>query len=149
MKSQITIQNATLEDIDTIWRWGEENWEMWQNPEDKYYPKEQLIKWFSQPDNCLLLVARDGKKTVGMCLSYILNTWVLIDGLFVEKAYRKQGLAQKLFQETEKLLKEKNHHLLGLLVHENNSYALNFYKKQGYKQGFKFHWMSKELKDIK
>ena len=50
----------------------------------------------------------------------------------VASAYRRKGIAQKLLQEIETLLKEKGISECRLEVRENNNAALNLYQKMGY-----------------
>jgi ribosomal-protein-alanine acetyltransferase len=52
----------------------------------------------------------------------------------VAPAYRRKGIAQKLLQQIEAILKEKSIKECRLEVRENNTAALNLYRKLGYKK---------------
>jgi len=52
----------------------------------------------------------------------------------VAPAYRRKGIAQKLLQEIETILREKGIKECRLEVRENNTAALNLYLKLGYKK---------------
>lgn len=56
----------------------------------------------------------------------------LIDGLYVLKEYRNNGIAKKLLDEGLKLLKEKNISFVDISVMEDNKIAYNLYKKYGF-----------------
>ena len=43
------ITSPTLTDIDTLWHWGEENWELWGDDVNKWFTKEALKIWLSDP----------------------------------------------------------------------------------------------------
>lgn len=57
-----------------------------------------------------------------------------IVALVIHPEYRRKGYAEKLMKEIEKMVKEKGKEILILSVDENNTPAMNLYKKLGYKQ---------------
>ncbi len=92
--NKITIEPPTLADIDTIWKWGNENWELWysEDAEEKWFSKKYLKNWITNTKNDVLLVARKDGFLVGMCLTYVVHNWALCSELFVAKAYRGYGI---------------------------------------------------------
>lgn len=144
--NKITITSAKLTDIDTLWKWGEENWELWGDAKYKWFSKRSLARWIEEPEDDILLVAKQNNCLVGMCITNVMRDWAFCYGLFVEKAYRKQGIGKLLLEETRKKLKEKGIESLTLLVDTKNTAALKFYKREGFYQGFNFYLMTKEIK---
>lgn len=65
------------------------------------------------------------------------------------KAYRGQGLARKIFHETESVLKKAgiSHYLLEVMQH--NDKAVNLYKSMGFDVTREFDYSVSELKDLK
>lgn len=66
--------------------------------------------------------------------------------LFVEKAYRGQGIGKQLLAEAEKRLRSKSVRSYSLLVDIKNPKALKFYQREGLYTGYQFYLMTKELK---
>lgn len=141
----LVITKPTPKDIDTMWKWGEENWELWGDEKHKWFSKKNLRRWFTDPKDDVLLVAKDGKKLIGMSMNLTLRDWAFNMGLFVEKGYRGQGVGKKLINESIKLLKLQGITFLILLVDTKNNKARKFYNREGFYQGFKFHMMTKEI----
>lgn len=145
MDEKILITVPAVEDADTLFKWGEENYELWGDAESKWYPKEALIKWINNPRDDVLLVARVDGKLVGMCMSYNLDSWAYCAGLYVDTQFRKQGIARKLVDSAIEILKSKGIDAIVFLVDEKNTEGMKFYKKINCKEGFKFVWMYKML----
>jgi GNAT superfamily N-acetyltransferase len=56
-----------------------------------------------------------------------------LNSLYVEPAYRSQGLATKLIKRIEHLAADRGYHKLGLSVDIRNKPALNLYAKLGFR----------------
>lgn len=141
----IKITKPLVKDINTLWKWGEENWELWSDNKNKWYSKQNLKKWFNNFQKDILLIARYKDKPVGMFFLYNLNDWSMSTGMFVVPSLRKKGIGKMLLNEAEKRLKKKGIKSISLLVDVKNIEGLNFWKKVGFHEGFKFIWMSKKL----
>lgn len=144
--SDITITKPTLADVDTLWCWGEENWELWGDNKYKWFSKKTLFGWINEPKEDVLLVARDGARLVGMCMMSVIHDWAFCFGLFVEKTYRGKGIGKQLLAEAEKRLLSKGMRSYSLLVDIKNPKALKFYQREGLYTGYQFYLMTKELK---
>jgi len=142
----IVITTPKLSDIPTLWKWGEENWELWGDEKYKWFSKKSLGLWLTDPKDDVLLVAKIGKKLIGMCMNQVNRDSAFNIGFFVEKGYRSQGVGKKLIDESIKRLRQKGVGFLMLLVDTKNNKARKFYNREGFYQGFKFFMMSKELK---
>ena len=141
--TNISITSPVLTDIDTLWRRGEENWELWGDDVNKWFTKESLKIWLSDSKDDILLVVRDDKKLIGMCFTHVMPNWSFCFGLFVEKEYRGKSIGKQLISETEKRLKKKGIKNFTLLVDIKNDKALKFYLREGFYKGFPFYMMSK------
>ncbi len=146
-KLNITITSPTLDDIDTLYQWGENNWQLWANNRSKWFTKKSLALWLSDPKEDILLVAKDNNKMVGMATTYILRDWAFCVGLYVEKNYRQLGIGKNLLDETIDRLIKKGVYTISLMCDEKNIDGLKFYKKFKFYKGFKFYWMEKMLKE--
>lgn len=100
--------------------------------------------WFEKvynEKNNIIFIAKDNNKIVGYIYCKIdsiedgptSNLEALIDGLYVEKEYRNQGIATKLINFAINWAKEKNVKNIYLNVLEKNKDAINLYYKKGFK----------------
>ncbi len=88
-----------------------------------------------------VIVAESQGKIVGFCNTRIDNwqqkfekkKWIEINEVFIEKEYRKQGIATKMIRTAEHLLKGKFDGT-ELFVLNGNKQAKKLYKKLGYKE---------------
>ncbi|MDP1722008.1 MAG: GNAT family N-acetyltransferase [Candidatus Gottesmanbacteria bacterium] len=143
--NDVTITEASLNDVDTLFRWGEENWELWGGEESKWYNKEELAALIGINKEDLFFIARYDKKPVGMCLTRVFEGWAYLESLFVIKDYRGQGIGTMLVNKMVGPLKKRKIRNLSIQPEVENNKALSLYKKLGFVQGFTFHWMDKAL----
>ncbi len=87
-----------------------------------------------QSKNALVMVAEHEGRLVAI-LEVEAETWrntALVWALFVDKAWRGQGVGAKLLREAEKWAKRKRFRAMVLETQTNNIPAIRFYEKQGY-----------------
>lgn len=144
--SAMIINSPTLTDVHTMWKWGDENWQMWGDEVGKWCSKKTISLWITDPKDDVLLVVRDGKKLVGMCIVMVLRNWAFCIGLFVEEQYRGKGIGKQLLDKAHIKLKQKNIENMILLVDTKNEKALKFYKREGFTQGYPFHMMTIDIR---
>lgn len=81
----------------------------------------------------VLFVAIERGKVIGSCrLASIKSDAPQIDTLFVERAYRRKGLATELISEAINWAKKAGKESVGLSVHKKNKSALALYRKLGF-----------------
>ena len=141
----VTITPVRIEDVDTLFRWGEENWELWGDEKNKWFSKASLKKWIQHPGDDVLLVARDNGRLIGMCMMSVLHDWAFCTGFFVEKDYREQGLGKRLLAQATRKLKAKEVQSIILLVDIKNESGIRFYEREKFYKGFQLFMMTKEL----
>ena len=147
--NDVMITPAKLDDVDTLFRWGEENWEMWGDEKYKWFSKASLTKLIGNPKEDVLLIARDNGNPVGMCLTLPLRDWAFCVGLYVEKEYRRQGVAKNLLDTATRRLKEAGIESIILLVDTKNEAGIAFYKKEKFYKGYPFFMMTKVFDETK
>ena len=141
----ITITTPRLSDATIMVKWGRESTALKDCKNDTWYSPRTLRSWITHPKEDVILVARDGKKSIGMCLVHGMRDWVYFSSLYVEKEYRGKGVGTALMTKMNETLKKQKFRDCALLVKETNSEAQDFYRKQGFKKGYLFRWMGKEL----
>jgi GNAT superfamily N-acetyltransferase len=144
---KVTIDKPTYDDVETLWKWGEENWELWGDEKGRWFSKDSLRKWLDDPEDDVLLVAREGGKLIGMSMTVTIRNWGYCAGLYVDEKYRGQGVGKKLMLETRNQLSILGVGTLILLVDVKNKRATKFYLREGFRQGFGFYMMIADLKE--
>jgi GNAT superfamily N-acetyltransferase len=85
-----------------------------------------------------VFVVEVNNAVIGMCSVQTListaegGTVGIVEDLIVNRAYRKQGAASSLLAEVLNWSERHGLKRLQLLADQNNSFALDFYKKQGW-----------------
>ena len=85
-------------------------------------------------NNSKYIVAKQNNEIVGFAGIWIAIDIAHITNIVVKKDLRKQGIGTILLQELIKLCKELKMNEVTLEVNENNSKAINLYKKFGFEQ---------------
>ncbi len=82
------------------------------------------------------ILAKEGKKTIGMALYYTtFSTWkgrmIYLEDFIVKEEFRSKGVGTLLFNEFIAISKKKDAKLAKWQVLDWNTSAVNFYKKKG------------------
>jgi ribosomal protein S18 acetylase RimI-like enzyme len=79
----------------------------------------------------VILVAEYDQRIVGVEVIAV-DPYLKLDFIYVNENYRRKGIAEKLFDEAEKLLLKNNDEKLFVSVHPNNMAIIGMLKKRGY-----------------
>lgn len=111
-------------------------------PEEGAIPvfEKQELRPAMQNIDSLILVALDGKKTVGYSYSLIIRKSPLgkrkksglVHDLFITKEYRRHGIGEKMYYEILKWFHAAGIDRVELQVIVKNKAACSFWKKHGY-----------------
>lgn len=142
MKETI-ITDADINDVPKLYEWGQENWELWGDDETKWFSQKSLADWITNPRDDILLVAKVDGTLAGLCFSNNMRSWAYCAGLFVDKPYRKMGIARKLVNESLRRMSAMGLEENVFLVDERNTEGMKFYQKIQCKTGHRFVWMYK------
>ena len=110
-----SIAENLYEDFDDFWNYNVFKSEL-ENKNSKY------------------IVAKQNNEIVGFAGIWIAIDIAHITNIVVKKDLRKQGIGTIILQELIKLCKELKMNEVTLEVNENNSKAINLYKKFGFEQ---------------
>ncbi|MDE5556325.1 MAG: ribosomal protein S18-alanine N-acetyltransferase [Ruminococcus sp.] len=86
-----------------------------------------------QKDNGIVLCFTDGNNIIALLSGYFAEGEGDITSVAVDENFRRKGLAQKLIEEFIKILPENTESIF-LEVRENNTPAINLYKKCGFEK---------------
>lgn len=120
--------------------------------EDSYLSdvyREKELKYISSRKK-IFLVAEIDKKIIGYVNGYIVENSDIyyrdpvayLDCLCVDKVSRKQGVGKKLIDEFSSIVKKKGAKYVKLNAFENNTPAVNLYKKEGFEE-YSIYYMKK------
>tara|TARA_Y100000310_G_C20307131_1_gene634485 strand:+ start:31 stop:495 length:465 start_codon:yes stop_codon:yes gene_type:complete len=107
--------------------------------ESKQYYEEYLQLDLTKPDR-VIFIAIDGKKIIGAIVGKFFTPLRIskykkkghISNLYINKNYRKKGIAGKLVKKTLEWLKINNVPHASLEIHTDNQVAINLYHKLGF-----------------
>lgn len=146
MKTRVIIETPTLDDIPQMRKWASTARDLWAYEGSPWHSEETLKDYIENPKDDLLLVARVDGQLAGMILVNVLRDWAYLSSLYVDAAHRKQGVGKMLIAKALDHIKSKG--IDGFhLVTQPTSDAVKFYKKLGFKEGFHFLWMRKEVSE--
>ncbi len=143
---EIKIERLNQTDLDEVLELALATPELWDTDEPGYFEKEDLARLLDSPHDICLKATVDGKFVGYRLATYhpFLKGAYLMD-VAVKSEYRGQGIASALYEETERLLKEKGCLWAWALVYEKNAGMMKFIEKKGYHQGRKWFTYYKEL----
>jgi ribosomal protein S18 acetylase RimI-like enzyme len=140
----VVIRDMEKNDIDFVLELGEQTKELWASNELKFpFTRKDLIGWINSKGEDELLVAEFNEELVGFSISKVDYTTAEIISLVIKKEYRNKKIGTKLFKETFKRLRKKGVKKYYLYVIADNSKAIKFYKKCGFKLGHNAYFMYK------
>lgn len=147
MVMNIHIRSAKKDHIPWMVKCGNATRQLWSSESSKWYEENDILQLLTKwADDIIILVAELDSKPVGFILVQSLHVWAICFGLYVISEFRSRGVGHQLIKRAEEQLLKMNIHSLHLLVEIDNPRALAFYKKEGFEQGYEFHWMNKTLK---
>lgn len=139
---ELHIRDATINDANTIVQY---NLNLARESEglelNEGVLHDGVVRALEQPDYCRYFVAEvDGVVAAQTMLTYEWSDWKngliwWIQSVYVDPAYRRQGLFREIFKYLEKLAVENGEIVaLRLYVHEHNLRAISTYEKLGMSQ---------------
>ena len=128
---EITIEDVSIKLLDTLYQIEKQCFKQ------EAFTKQQLT-YLLTDYNTIRLAAFTNGEIAGFIIANIdierkelFGHIITVD---VTPAYRRQGIAQKLLQETEAIFKDHGIKECRLEVREDNAAALNLYQKLGYQK---------------
>jgi ribosomal-protein-alanine N-acetyltransferase len=131
MRMELMIEDVSIKLLDTLYQIEKQCFEQ------EAFTKQQLA-YLLTDNSTLRLAAFVNDKIVGFLISRVdIERKALFGHIItveVTPAYRRQGVAQKLLQDTEAIFKHHGIEECRLEVRENNVAALSLYRKLGYQE---------------
>lgn len=143
------IREATLEDAQKIARLAIQMWESHKIEElaeefCDYMCKESSIVFLAMADECAV-----GFAQCGLRLDYVEGTDSspvgYLEGIFVEKEYRKKGLAKEMLEACQEWAKEQGCTEFASDCELNNEESLKFHLKMGFVEANRIICFTKKL----
>jgi ribosomal-protein-alanine acetyltransferase len=128
---ELKIETASIRLLDTLCKIEEQCFDQ------EAFTKRQ-ISYLLTDYNAIALVAKADNTVAGFIIAQIeIENNTLFGHIItinVASAYRRKGIATKMLQEIETILKQKSINEVHLEVREDNSDALKLYQKSGYQK---------------
>ncbi len=105
------------------------------------YNKNDILEYITH-DTYRLFVFEEDNKIVGVIsISFgKISKWAQVEEIFVDKNYRRKGIATKLMAYVENMFKGRN---VSLIVDEKNKEMQELMNKKDYKKGRKYYFYTK------
>ena len=142
---KVIIRKAVLEDLISIQKLNDNLFDLEFNNFDDTLKREWALEKEGQEyfedmiKNEIVFVAQIEEKIVGylagsICeeISYITESFVELDNMFIDDEYRRFGIGTLLMDEFKKYCKEKNMQNIKVTASAKNSRAIQFYIKNGF-----------------
>jgi ribosomal protein S18 acetylase RimI-like enzyme len=134
------IRKATLEDLDQLTGLFDQYVVFYKRPSN-YEKHKAYLKERMENNEAIIYLAFDDsnpKVAIGFVLNYItfsslaLNKIIILNDLFVDSTIRKNGIGEKLIEQTIVLANEIGSNLIRLRTAKNNIVAQGLYHKMGF-----------------
>ena len=126
-RADIEVRRCTAEELPQI-----------VSIEERYIPcgwsEKGFSEWLELNENAVIFGAFDGDKLIGFVNGASAFEEAELLNIAVEEEYRRQGIAQMLFDTLFQHFKGKGVERIFLEVREKNATAVGFYKKNGFEQ---------------
>ena len=151
--SRITVREIEIDDLAAVYRLGKRLFTKAQVPAlyRTWEPYEVTYYYNTDSDFCLVAEAESGDLA-----GFALGTTVEKDGgawrygylawLGVAPEYQRQHVAGALLKEFERLVREEGVRMLIVDTEGNNTPALSFFERHGFKRPTSHVWLTKNLR---
>lgn len=148
----MNIRLATKEDFPVLYKLGKSTIEFQVSTREVFMDAEDFAFGIEDPHS-VFLVAEENKNIVGFIYAseidynkQLQKHSACLIYLTVIPEFRMHGVAQKLYEECENILKKRGiSGLYGWANIESDGAIVKFMEKQGFSKGHKYVWMDKEL----
>ncbi len=139
MSDNIVIQNISEQDLDEIVKIGLSTPELHLSDKNYYYDQGELASFIKSPNDIFLVAKIDGQ-IAGYRLAtfnpYLREAYLM--DIVVKPEFRNLGIANKLYEETFKILNKKKCQWAWALVKSDNYKMVEILSKKGFRQGSLF-----------
>ena len=148
----MNIRKAEKKDFETLYEIGKTTSEFKVSTNEVFMDAGEFA-YGIEDSASVFLIAEEDDKIIGFIYASLLDNNKPIEYqaacliyLTVLPAYRKHGIAEKLYKECELRLKELGAKgIYGWANIESDGAIVKFMEKQGFAKGHKYVWMDKEL----
>ena len=148
----MNIRPATKEDFPILYELGKSTIEFRVSAKEVFMDAEEFLFGIEDPHS-VLLVAEENDNIIGFIYASEIDYYKSLENrsacliyLTVIPEFRMHGVAQKLYQECEKVLKSRGiSGIYGWANIESDGAIVKFMEKQGFLKGHKYVWMDKKI----
>ncbi len=149
---EIKTRRAEVKDFDALYELGCQTPEFKVSSNNEFMEPEEFVAAIENPSGTLLLAEVDGK-VVGFIYANRQDleqahraAWACLVYLAVRPEFRKNGVAQVLYDSCVADLKKHNiTNIYAWANSESDGSILKFMEKNGFSEGHKYVWMDKKI----
>lgn len=152
VQSEVEIKIATVKDFDVLYTLGKATPEFKVGASGEFMEEDEFRSAIENPNGVFLLADVGGEIAGFVYAGYKdiergpNSKWACLVYLVVRPENRGGGVAQKLYSECVKKLKERGiTDIYAWANIESDGSIVKFLEKQGFDEGHKYMWMDKEI----
>lgn len=146
------IREANLNDFKKLYEIGQQTPELKVSSTEEFMDKDDFKSRINNKEH-LFLVAEMDKQLIGFICAHVKDQdkflkkkYACLVYLTILPKYRKQGIANSLYEECIRRLKKMGiTNVYGWVNNESDGAIIKFMKKQGFAQGHNYIWMDKKI----
>jgi ribosomal protein S18 acetylase RimI-like enzyme len=147
----MNIRKVTTKDFKPLYQLGLETPEFRVSSSGEFMDRDEFLSAIENPKGVFLLAENNGV-IAGFIYAKrkdnpeLQKKWACLVYLTIKPEYRRQGIAQRLYDACiEELRQFGINCLYGWANSESDGSIIGFMKKNGFSEGHKYTWMDKEI----
>ena len=143
----IKIRHATVLDIETLSRLGQDVPEFSVSDETINFWPQEILQNIVESSEAVLLVAEDASEIQGFIIANCNKAFkkVAIENIYVSPAARNLGIGRQLLSQLLTLIEKDGYEYVSALIPPDAHVASKLYTDSGFAKGEIFQWLDKSL----
>ena len=149
-ENSINCRRMTEEDLAQVMNIGNRTEGFQIGVDSAFWPESTLRRWLTSSNDPLIVAEIEGK-IVGFILGAIHHPTkkTTLENILVTEGYRERGVGRLLLDSFMKEMESHGVEYICALSRTDNTPAINFFVKNGFKKGNDFSWIYQNLRKSK
>jgi len=146
MINNVKIRMVKERDIDQIYKIGMATKAFSVSKKVRFYSKRELRKIIKSKNNFIMIIAEKNSRVIGFILFRATVDYAYIDNIAIIPEFRHKGIVTLLIKKCIDIIKRYKITYIFTSVRLDYQKPKRFWKKMGFREGYKFIWMEKFLR---